>query len=91
MLGYLIAGGLGYLIGAAYRTSFTRRGNPIGGHMTKKQAEQDFEENILPAVYARYGIRDRVAISEAWNGYTDMLQKDGLISQKQYDTWTNPY
>jgi hypothetical protein len=59
--------------------------------MTKNQALQDFKENILPAVVSKYGKNDKVAICEAWNEYTDMLCKDGLISMKQYETWDNPF
>lgn len=93
MFGYLIAGVLGYLVGSAYRASFSRRPNPIGGrgHMTKAQAKADFDENIKPAIIERYGPNDRPAMAEAWNDYTDMLQKDGLISEAQYSSWANPY
>lgn len=26
-----------------------------------------------------------------WSTYTDMLCKDGIITQKQYDTWATPF
>ena len=61
--------------------------------MTKKQAVHCFTECILPIVKARYeksGRRDLGARREAWNDYTDMLCKDGQITDHQYDTWTQP-
>lgn len=26
-----------------------------------------------------------------WSSYTDMLCKDGIITQKQYNTWSTPF
>ena len=26
-----------------------------------------------------------------WNDYTDFLCRDGQITMKQYETWTNPF
>ncbi len=59
--------------------------------MTKKEAVEEFEEYVLPEVLRVYGRRDRPAVREAWNNYTDMLQKDGRITARQYDTWVGPY
>lgn len=33
---------------------------------------------------------DRVALSEDWAMFTDMLCKDGEITEKQYNTWIVP-
>lgn len=38
-----------------------------------------------------YGEGDKVALREAWNNYTDSLCKDGMITERQYETWTNPF
>lgn len=60
---------------------------------TKKQAEQDFKNNILPSVINRFeqdGKKDKPARREAWNNFTDMLCKDGRISDNQYNNWTQP-
>ena len=34
---------------------------------------------------------DSVWRREAWSVYTDSLCKDGYISERQYETWTNPF
>jgi peptidoglycan hydrolase-like protein with peptidoglycan-binding domain len=63
----------------------------FGRRMTKAEAVQEFKEEVLPYVVAQYGKDDRPAIREAWNDWTDMLQKDGRISMKQYETWVGPF
>jgi hypothetical protein len=50
----------------------------------------DFEENIKPAVIARYGADDEVALREGWNDWTDGLCKDGEISPWAYENWVGP-
>lgn len=60
-------------------------------YMTKAEAVREFKEEVLPYVVAQYGKDDRPAIREAWNDWTDMLQKDGRISAKQYNTWVGPF
>ncbi len=59
--------------------------------MTKKEAESYFREHILPAVIAKYGKNDSVAIREEWSIYTDSLCKSRQITMKQYETWDNPF
>lgn len=59
--------------------------------MTKKEVEKDFRQNVKPQIDEMYGKGDKIALREEWNNYTDMLCKDGVISQKQYDTWSNPF
>lgn len=34
---------------------------------------------------------DVCAKREYWNNYTDSLCKDGMITDSQYDNWTNPF
>ena len=51
--------------------------------MKKTDAIREFEETILMSVPKH----DKPAIREAWNNWTDMLCKNGRITQKQYDTW----
>lgn len=34
---------------------------------------------------------DSIAKRTAWNDYTDGLCKDGLITDHQYTTWSNPF
>ena len=62
--------------------------------MTKKQAMQDFRQMVLPYVREQFetdGKVDIIARREAWNNYTDGLRSGGMISNHQYDTWTNPF
>jgi hypothetical protein len=61
--------------------------------MTKAQAVAEFNEEVMPLVRARYeqdGVPDRPARAEAWNDFTDYLQKNGRITAKQYSTWLYP-
>lgn len=62
--------------------------------MTKKEAWEDFRETVLPAIEnaerLRGGRHDRPMRAEAWNNYTDALQKDGQITERQCATWTHP-
>lgn len=59
--------------------------------MTKAEAVAEFREYILPAVVAKYGRDDKHAIAQAWNDYTDYLQKERRITEKQYSTWVHPF
>lgn len=34
---------------------------------------------------------DVIAKRESWNNYTDALCKDGEITLKQYENWSNPF
>ena len=61
--------------------------------MTKREAEREFKEHILPFVresYEQDGRADWVARREAWNNWTDSLCKDGQITSHQYNTWLHP-
>ena len=61
--------------------------------ITFDQACEIFREDILPYVIERYesdGIKDGPARREAWNDWTDMLCKDGQISDWQYANWSHP-
>lgn len=51
-------------------------------------------KTILPTIRAKFerdGRIDRPARAEAWNNWTDGLCKAGVITQRQYDTWSNPF
>ena len=58
--------------------------------MTYEQVVAVFEENIKPLVIEQYG-DDYIAMREAFNDYTDMLCKDGSISNNMYNDMDNPY
>lgn len=55
--------------------------------MTKAEAVAEFREHYLPHISPN----DRPARAEGWNNYTDMLQKDGRISMRQYEAWSQPF
>ena len=57
----------------------------------KWQVVADFRDVILPDIIKRYGPNDKPAKAEAWNNYTYALYKNGQITQKQYETWMNPF
>ena len=64
--------------------------------ITWKQAVSDFEECYMPGIiqkeqengFTRYA--DLPMRREAWNNYTDALCKDGMISDWQYNNWSQP-
>jgi len=61
--------------------------------MTKAQVVAEFKESVLPLIRKQYEQdrqRDLPARREAWNNYTDMLCKDGSISDHAYATWVCP-
>ena len=52
-----------------------------------------FEENVLPYIQQQFeqdGEPDYCARSEEWNNWTDMLCKNGDISDWQYENWSHP-
>ena len=67
--------------------------NDLHSVMTRDEAIEDFITTVLPAVVEEYeqdGIIDEPARSEAWNNFTDYLCKDDLISDWQYNNWSQP-
>lgn len=62
--------------------------------MTKSEALASFKEDVLPAIREQEKVRGHVDSPmrrEAWNNHVDFLQKDGLVTRDQADTWTNPF
>jgi len=62
--------------------------------MTRKETIAEFRQTILPEVRKQYeadGRVDTIARREAWNNWTDALCKDGRITTRQYETWSNPF
>lgn len=62
--------------------------------MTKKEVLKAFKEYVLPQVQRQYetdGKLDKPARAEAWNEYTDALCKEGKITLRQYESWSNPF
>ena len=61
--------------------------------MTFACACEYFTEEILPMIQEQYeqdGVPDWPARCEAWINWTDMLCKDGEISEWQYANWSHP-
>ena len=61
--------------------------------ITWNEACEMFRNHILPIVIERYesdGIKDGPARRETWNDLTDVLCKDGQISDWQYANWSHP-
>jgi hypothetical protein len=59
--------------------------------LTKKTALSIFKEEIALSANAASFKGDKVALCEAWNNFTDMLCKDNLITDAQYNNWANPF
>lgn len=60
--------------------------------MTKKQAVAVWREDVLPSVKEQYeqdGRPDRVARSESWNDWIDMMIRDRCVPRSAGD-WTHP-
>ena len=63
-------------------------------NLTKKNALATFKEELASMIESgawTYSKTDVTAKREAWNNFTDSLCKDGLITDRQYDTWGNPF
>ena len=56
--------------------------------MTKAEALSRFRLLLKDTNLSR---TDSTAKREMWNNYTDALCKDGLITQKQYENWGQPF
>ena len=57
--------------------------------MTKAEAIKDFR--MLYKYFGGFRRGDVIAKRTKWNDYTDQLCKDGLITQKQYENWGQPF
>lgn len=65
----------------------------MNARLNKKSAVRQWREIILPHVKSQYetdGVVDESARAEAWNNYTDLLQKTGQITTSQYENWSHP-
>lgn len=51
--------------------------------LTKREAEREFRSSFHDY--------DKAAKRQAWNNFTDQLCKAGLITMRQYETWTSPF
>jgi hypothetical protein len=53
---------------------------------TKAQALDQFRYN-----WKASGSTDKVAKREAWGIFTDELCREGYITMKKYESWSNPF
>ncbi len=58
--------------------------------MTKREALELFRREVAPLVREQYGADDKIAMREAWNDWTDMQARDGVLSKRERE-WTNPF
>ena len=54
---------------------------------TEEQLSELFDNEVLPLVVEQYGEDDIIAINTAYNDWTDMLCKDGEITDEQYNNY----
>jgi hypothetical protein len=59
-------------------------------YLTKKEAVAIFNSEVKPSVIRRYGRKDKTALRTAWNDFTDMLHKNGMISDYAVQNWVHP-
>ena len=56
---------------------------------TKAQALDQFRYNW--SVWANSGATDKISKREAWGIFTDELCREGYITMKKYESWSNPF
>lgn len=54
--------------------------------MKRTEVIREFCESVAPQIPRG----DKPAFREAWNNFTDALQKDRQITERQYNTWVGP-
>lgn len=54
---------------------------------SEARLSQLFDENIAPAVIAKYGADDEIAINEAFNNWADGLVEEGTLHPEQLNTY----
>lgn len=60
--------------------------------INKAQALSQFRYNWKVITLAHPKLKgDVVWKRQEWNDFTDALCKEGYISSKQYETWSNPF
>ena len=61
-------------------------------HYTKAQVVEQFRYNWKVATMQNPALKsDKIAKRIAFGDFTDMLCKEGYITLKQYETWSNPF
>ena len=62
------------------------------GKLSKKEVKIYYLYVILPRIVESEGggRKDSEARTKAWKDYTELLCKDGCITENQYNSWTTP-
>ena len=58
---------------------------------TKAQALDQFRYNWKWSTMGTKRATDSAAKSEAWGIFTDELCREGYITMKKYESWSNPF
>ena len=61
------------------------------GTITKAQALQQFKYNWKVSTKGTRTATDSIAKREAWSYFTDDLCREGYITMKKYESWSNPF
>lgn len=78
---------------ATFFTLTSNKGRYKMIRLTKKEAVKMFMDTYGEGLFSHDSTgrkMDKAANREMWNNWTDMLCKDGKITQYQFDTWTYP-
>ena len=62
--------------------------------MTKKEFMEIFKTEYMPYIIKKeseLGFKDMPLRRETFNDVTDAFCKNGTITEKQYNNWTNPF
>jgi len=59
--------------------------------MTKAQALKEFRYSWKVATKGTKRATDSIDKREQWSYYTDALCKEGYITMKKYESWSNPF
>lgn len=70
------------------RTVLRKKGKREG--YDKADAIQDFQQNYLGPVSAKFG-NNSLVIGEAWVTFKELLMHDGIITEDQSEEWSNPF
>lgn len=54
---------------------------------SEEELSERFDSDILPLVIEQYGEDDTIAISQAFNDWSDSLCKDGELHPSQYNQY----
>jgi|TARA_B100001093_G_C26607688_1_gene918755 hypothetical protein len=60
-------------------------------NITKAQALEQFRYNWKVSTMDTQRATDIIAKAEAWGCFTDQLCKEGYITMKKYESWSNPF